>query len=125
MRYWRGSKVARSWSKVKRHFKQPTSKKLSHRDEFLLTLMRLRLGLLNEDLADRFNILTTVCSNTFTTWIRLLSKVLGDALVVWIPREARENLPEVFKKTGHYKCRVVQATMSFRVQKSVRSKIFV
>ena len=108
LRYWRGPKVAKSCSKVKRRFKQPTSKKLSHRDEFLLTLTRLRLSLLNEDLADRFNISTTVCSNTFTTWIRLLSKVLGDALVVWIPREAiRENLPEVLKKTGHYKCRVI------------------
>ena len=55
------------------------NKNLSHKDEMLLTLMRLRLAVLNEDLADRFGISPTICSNTFTTWIKLTSKVLGDA----------------------------------------------
>ena len=60
--------------------------------------MKLRLGLLNEDLADRFGISPAICSSTFTTWIRLLRILLGDALVKWIPREAiRDNLPKVFK----------------------------
>ena len=32
----------------------------------------------------------------------------GDALVVWLPRESiRDNLPEIFAKTGHGKCRVI------------------
>ena len=35
----------------KKKKKKPTS--LNPHDEFLLTLMRLRLGLLNEDIADR------------------------------------------------------------------------
>ncbi|XP_057290874.1 uncharacterized protein LOC130613565 [Hydractinia symbiolongicarpus] len=82
IRYWRGPKRANSYSKVKR--------------------------LLNEDLADRFGISPTICSNTFTTWIQILSKVLGNALVVWLPREAiRDNLPDAFIKTGHSKCRVI------------------
>ena len=46
--YWKGPKHAKSFSKV-RHQRSNTSKKLSQRYEFLLTLMRLRLGLLNED----------------------------------------------------------------------------
>ena len=38
----------------------PTS--LNPHDEFLLTLLRLRLGLLNEDVADRFDISPTKSS---------------------------------------------------------------
>ena len=108
VRYWRGPKVARSWSKAKRTFRHSTTKVLSHRDEFLLTLMRLRLGLQNEDLADRFGISPTVCSNTFITMVRLISKLLGGALVVWLPREPiYQHMPENFKKQGHSKCRVI------------------
>ena len=84
------------------------SKTLSHHDEMLLTLMRIRLSLLNEDLADRFGISPTICSNTFTTWIKLMGRILGGALVVWLPRESiRDNLPEIFVKTGHSKCRII------------------
>ena len=35
--------------------------------KFLLTLMRVRLGLLNEDVADRFDILPTKSSFIFLT----------------------------------------------------------
>ena len=106
IRYWRGPK--RASTKVKRNFQTKKSKILSHQDEFLLTLMRLRLGLLNEDLADRFGVSPTICSNTFTTWIRIISRILGGALVNWLPLEPiRENLPECFKKMGYHKCRVI------------------
>ena len=70
--YWRGTKRTVTSSKVKRNMLTTRkNKKLSHKDEMLLTLMRLRLALLNEDLADRFGISPTICSNTFTTWINL------------------------------------------------------
>lgn len=70
--------------------------------------MRLRLGILNEDLADRFGVSTAYCSRTFTTWIKFLSLILGKALVVWLPREIiRENMPTVFKKAGYTKCCVI------------------
>lgn len=108
IRYWRGPKTARRWDKIHRSYRRCTTKILSHKDELLLTLMRLRLGLLNEDLADRFGVSTTVCSNTFATMIRVLAKVLGKALVVWLPREPiREHIPENFKRAGHIKCRVI------------------
>jgi hypothetical protein len=106
--YWRGPKHVHNTSKLKRRFQSPTYRKLSHRDEFFLTLMRLRLGILNEDIAERFGISPTTSSNIFTTWIKLISSVLGSALIVWLPRETiRENLPKVFKNAGYYKCCVI------------------
>ena len=52
----------------------PTS--LNPHDEFLLTLMRLKLRLSNEGIADRFDISPTESSFIFTTWIKLRSKLL-------------------------------------------------
>ena len=59
--YWKKPKHAKNFSKV-RDLRCNTLKKLSQRDEFLLTLMRLRLGLLNEDLAKRFGVSPTLYS---------------------------------------------------------------
>ena len=59
------------------------STSLNPHDEFLLTLTRLRLGLLNEDVADRFDILPAKSSFIFTTWIKLLSKLLK-ILFAWL-----------------------------------------
>ena len=83
-------------------------KRLSQRDELILTLMRLRLNLLNEDLADRFGISTGLCSQTFTTWIKIISQVLGNALIVCLPRDSiLNNLPHCFNKKGYSKCRII------------------
>ena len=69
--------------------------------------MPLRSGLLNEDVADRFDISPTKFSFILITWIQLLSKLLKN-LVAWLPREAvRDNLPEAFIKTGNNKFRVI------------------
>ena len=108
LQYWRGISRHILKSNRKRKFTRSSRKILSYKDEFLLPLMKLRLGLLNEDLADRFGISPAICSSTFTTWIRLLRILLGDALVKWIPREAiRYNLPKVFKDTNHLKIRYI------------------
>ena len=50
-----------------RRKKMPAS--LNSHDEFLITLMQLRLELLNEDVVDRFDISPTKSSFIFTTWI--------------------------------------------------------
>ena len=93
--YWEGAKHAKDFRKI-RYCKCNTLKKLSQCDEFLLTLVRLRLRLLNEDLAERFGVSPTLCSYIFT------------ALVVWPPKESiREYLHEIFFKSGCGKCRVI------------------
>ena len=73
-----------------------------------LTLMRLRLGFLNEDKAERFGVSPTRCSCIFTTWIKTLSKVWGKALVVWPPKESiRRHLLKIFLKSGYGKYCVI------------------
>ena len=83
-RRWKGikcvSKKVRTFCKSPKQF-GPT-RKLTSSDEFLLTLMWLRLGLLKKDLADRFNISVTLCSQIFHSWLTAMSKVL-DSLVSW------------------------------------------
>ena len=74
--YWKRSpQHAKNFSKV-RHRRCNTPKKKIQHDEFLLTLVILRLGLLNEDLAERYGVSPTLCSYKFTAWIKLSSNVL-------------------------------------------------
>lgn len=77
MQYWKGSsKTSHERYSLRfpgRPVKKPGRKrKLSIEDEFFLTLVRLRTGLLIVDLAARFNISTFSASSIFTTWINLL-----------------------------------------------------
>ena len=89
-------------TKIKKHSLTKASKKLTQRDELLLILIGLLLGILNEDLADSFCISPALCSGIFTTWVKLLHQLLGHALVVWLPREAiRKNLPNMLRKAGY------------------------
>ena len=109
MVYCRGTKrITRT--KIKRSLKfigAKKNKKLQSKDEFLQVLMRLPLGLLNEDLADKFCISPIHCSNIFKAWIRLLLKTVGK-LVVWLPKESvTEIMPKIFKATSHGKLRCI------------------
>ena len=67
--------------------------------------MRLRLGLLNEDLTERFGV-----SPTLLIYIYNMDQTFKQSLgqIVWPPKESiREHLPEIFLKSGYGTCRVV------------------
>ena len=49
-------------------------RKLTLEQEFLMVMMRLRLGVLIEDLAFRFNVASSTASSIVITWIVLLEK---------------------------------------------------
>ena len=68
-----------SQTQTKRQFITTTKKmgkerKLSSKDEYLLTIMKLRLGLQTMDLAISFNVSEGSCSNIFLSWLRAMTE---------------------------------------------------
>ena len=61
---------------------RPTAHKLSVEDEYLLVLMKLRMGLSVIDLAERFSVSQSTVNNIFLTWINYLHVTLG-SLKIW------------------------------------------
>ena len=60
--------------------------------------MKLKLGLINKDLAFRFMVSSTTVSSVFITWIKLMSKELS-VLIIWPSKQQVKNtLPACFKK---------------------------
>ena len=56
---------------------RPSAHKLSAEDEYLLVLMKLRMGLSTIDLAERFGVTESTVVNIFLTWINYLYVTLG------------------------------------------------
>ena len=112
MRHWKGPK--RVCNPLRHRRVVSTLRKLSLKEEFVLTLMKLRLGLLLEDLADRFGISPTLASNIFTTWVKVMSQTLG-SLVFNPPKEVvRANLPPTFKTNKYQNVRhIIDCTEVF------------
>jgi len=69
--------------------------------QILLTLMKLKLNLLIEDLAIRFCISVSQVSRIISFWIDTMAVVLKD-LIPWLPKETiRATTPEAFKQHYH------------------------
>ena len=64
-------------SQISTTLTRPTAHKLSVEDEYLLVLMKLRMGLSVIDLGERFCVTDSTVNNTFLTWIKYLYVTLG------------------------------------------------
>ena len=75
--------------------------------EFLLTMMRLRLNLPLQDLAYRFNISKSTASRTFDKWIDVMATVLK-LLIKWPNREElQKTMPTDFVQVYGQKVGVI------------------
>lgn len=71
--------------------------KLSLFDQFYLVLQKLRVGTLNQVLADNFNISQTTVSRVFISWINFLYFMLG-SICIWPSRaKIKKHMPTCFK----------------------------
>ena len=98
MHYW-GYKECRETSDAILRDKSSRGRKrtLSHLDEFVLVLIRLKLGLFVSDLADRFRISPATVSKIFTTWICFLFNELPSLFPFPSKELVLKNMPSQFK----------------------------
>ena len=97
LNYWNGKDSLKEKEHLENDVKQkPVKKRLL--DEFLLAFMRLRLGLLEQDLAQRFCVSVSTVSRVLITWYNVLAANLKH-LIVWPSKEViATNMPNCFTK---------------------------
>lgn len=87
-----------------------SANKLSVEDEYLLILMKLRMGLLTIDLAERFCVTESTVVNIFFTWINYLY-VTVQSLKIWFHRDITlNNSPGEFLEKYPNKTVIIDAT---------------
>ncbi|XP_065067591.1 uncharacterized protein LOC135693131 [Rhopilema esculentum] len=77
---------------------RPASRQLQQIDELFLFLVRLKLGLFEQDLADRFQMNISSISRKLTTWANYLYFLLGSK-PIWPTRECiQKYMPHGFRR---------------------------
>ena len=100
LNYWNGKDSLKEKGYLENDVKQKPGpqRKMRLVDDFLLVFMRLRLGLLEQDLAQRFCISVSTVSRVLITWYNVLAANLKH-LIVWPSKEViAANMPDCFKK---------------------------
>ena len=112
MRQWESkkSKACYTDNKLGRHHKLPLL------EQFFMTLARLRLGLLEQDLACRFDISISSVSRITATWINLMFRSFKaiECYPSW--HVVLKHMPEAFKKEYPNARLIIDAT-EFQVKR--------
>lgn len=124
--YWKGSNhKEQSYQFVGETAEPGPRRVLLPFHEYILTLVRIRLGLLNKHIADIFGISCTTASNIFTTWVNLMYHVLKPVLK-WPSKEAlQKHMSNAFKKAfPKTRVHVIDDCTEFYIQRprNVRSQ---
>ena len=77
--------------------KSGPSRKLSKYEEFIITLIRLRLAVFTFFLADIFGVSNARVSQIFTTWVNFMYHILTPLLVWPSTQVIKKFLPKSFK----------------------------
>ena len=98
MKYWGKQKSDTSHYQKDETKRKPGRKRiLTMKEEFLIVLCRLRLGVLNRHLSDMFGVSEPAISKIVTTWVCMLDKVFENT-PVRIKRGAGKKSSQMFQK---------------------------
>eukprot|EP00794_Sanderia_malayensis_P013327 gene13326-biopygen10629 len=97
MQYWRGNKFFHSSDPHQSKSSRGPKRSLTHFEQFILVLMRLKVGLFIDDLANRFGISSGHVSKIFSTWICFLYHELPLLFKPPSQEIVRQNMPAQFK----------------------------
>ena len=98
LKYWTRNDSAKEKTYQNLNIKKPgPERKLSLYEEYLLTLMRLRLGVTTQFLGDLFGVSDTTVSSIFITWITFMYFKLKVLLVFPSREKVNELMPASFK----------------------------
>ncbi|XP_028516757.1 uncharacterized protein LOC114575646 [Exaiptasia diaphana] len=98
LKYWEKNNKTMYYENTEK--KKPGPKRtLSLLQEFILTLVRLRLGLTVKHLSNIFSISESQASRIYATWVCFLSASFKDTLVSWPSKKiVKRKLPRSFRK---------------------------
>jgi len=98
---------------VEEQVKRCRSRALPPLEEFFMTMLRLRAGLFEQDIANRFQVSQSTVSRIICTWINFLYLKLKD-IPLWPPRElVQMNMPKQFQEKYPSTRVIIDATEIF------------
>ena len=99
-----------------------TVNSISHDDQLLICLMKLKFNLPLYDLADRYSVTRTTITNIYMTYLHLIHEVVFKAILNKIPsvEKNRSCLPDSFGDFSN--CRIIIDCTEFTIEKP-RSKL--
>lgn len=99
-KYWSGASSTSTnvnYQQAADRKKTGPDRKLTKFNEYILTLLKLRLGLVSHFLGDLFGISNSRVSQIFITWISLLNSVLSPCIKWPSKRKVKKYMPKSFK----------------------------
>ncbi|XP_068754595.1 uncharacterized protein [Montipora capricornis] len=108
LKYWDKNKDKQMKYQTAPNSKPGPKRGLTLKEELIITLVRLRLGLMGRQLADIFSVSQSQLSRIFTTWVCFLATVLKEVLVLWPSQEEvkRKQLSRAATKSTRQIARV-------------------
>ncbi|KAK3107488.1 hypothetical protein FSP39_015657 [Pinctada imbricata] len=101
IKYWsgQGSTSTEEYQRNPDMKKSGPQRKLSRYEEFILTLVRLRLAIFTFFLADIFGVSESRVSQTVITWVNLMYQVFGPMIRYPSAQDVKKFMPKSFKLT--------------------------